>query len=107
MKQGTANLAEDYCFIHKALRPVSKALRPVSKARRQIAAVPAANCRGAAVKSKAWLRYKDGKGDPHGFNAFLELSVRYDGCWKTRDFHSIFDVGFVIEVLTGRVIDSK
>ena len=38
MKQGTANLAEDYCFIHKALRPVSKA-------RRQIAAVPPSNLR--------------------------------------------------------------
>ena len=38
MKQGTANLAEDYCFIHKALRPVSKA-------RRQIAAVPPSNSR--------------------------------------------------------------
>ena len=40
MKQGTANLAEDYCFIHKALRPVSKA-------RRQIAAVPPSNSRPA------------------------------------------------------------
>ena len=38
MKQGMANLAEDYCFIHKALRPVSKA-------RRQIAAVPPSNAR--------------------------------------------------------------
>ena len=38
MKQGTANLAEDYCFIHKASRPVSKA-------RRQIAAVPPSNSR--------------------------------------------------------------
>ena len=37
MKQGTANLAEDYCFIHKALRPVGTA----------------ANCRGAAVKFEA------------------------------------------------------
>ena len=40
MKQGTANLAEDYCFIHKALRPVSKA-------RRQIAAVPPSNSKPA------------------------------------------------------------
>ena len=40
MKQGTANLAEDYCFIHKALRPVSKA-------RRKIAAVPPSNSRPA------------------------------------------------------------
>ena len=40
MKQGTAYLAEDYCFIHKALRPVSKA-------RRQIAAVPPSNSRPA------------------------------------------------------------
>ena len=40
MKQGTANLAEDYCFIHKALRPVGKA-------RRQIAAVPPSNSRPA------------------------------------------------------------
>ena len=40
MKQGTANLAEDYCFIHKALRPVSKA-------RRQIAAVAPSNSRPA------------------------------------------------------------
>ena len=38
MKQGTANLAEDYCFIHKTLRPVSKA-------RRKIAAVPPSNSR--------------------------------------------------------------
>ena len=38
MKQGTTNLAEDYCFIHKALRPVSKA-------RRKIAAVPPSNSR--------------------------------------------------------------
>ena len=37
MKQGTANLAEDYCFIHKALRPVGTA----------------ANCRGTAVKFEA------------------------------------------------------
>ena len=36
---GTATkLAEDYCFIHKALRPVAKA-------RRQIAAVPPSNSR--------------------------------------------------------------
>ena len=48
MKQGTANLAEDYCFIHKALRPVTKA-------RRQIAAVPPSNCRGAAVKFEACI----------------------------------------------------
>ena len=41
MKQGTANLAEDYCFIHKALRPVGKA-------RRKIAAVPPSNSRPAA-----------------------------------------------------------
>ena len=38
MKQGTAKLAEDYCFIHKALQPVGKA-------RRQIAAVPPSNLR--------------------------------------------------------------
>ena len=42
MKQGTANLAEDYCFIHKALRPVGTA-------RRQIAAVPPSNSRPARV----------------------------------------------------------
>ena len=35
MKEGTANLAEDYCFIHKALRPVGI-------------------CRRAAVKFEAW-----------------------------------------------------
>ena len=35
----------------------------------------------------------------------LELSVSYDGSWKTRGFHSLFGVGFVIEVLTGLVID--
>ena len=39
MKQGTANLAEDYCFIHKALRPVGTA----------------ANCRGAALKFEACM----------------------------------------------------
>ena len=42
MKQGTANLAEDYCFIHKALRPLGKA-RP------QIAAVPSSNSRHLAI----------------------------------------------------------
>ena len=42
MKQGTANLAEDYCFIHKALRPVGKA-------RRQIVAVPPSNSRPDTV----------------------------------------------------------
>ena len=41
MKQGTANLAEDYCFIHKALRPVGTT-------RRKIAAVPPSNSRPAA-----------------------------------------------------------
>ena len=46
VKQGTANLAEDYCFIHKALRPVSKA-------RRQIAAVPPANSRPEYVHNHA------------------------------------------------------
>ena len=40
MKQGMANLAEDYCFIHKALWPVGTA-------RRQIAAVPPSNLRPA------------------------------------------------------------
>ena len=35
----------------------------------------------------------------------LQLSVSYDGSWKTRGFHSPFGVGFVIEVLTGLVID--
>ena len=40
VKQGKANLAEDYCFIHKALRPVGTA-------RRQIAAVPPSNSRPA------------------------------------------------------------
>ena len=40
MKQGTAKLAEVYCFIHEALRPVGKA-------RRQIAAVPPSNSRPA------------------------------------------------------------
>ena len=34
----------------------------------------------------------------------LQLSVSYDGSWKTRGFHSPFGVGFVIEVLTGLVI---
>ena len=47
MKQGTANLAEDDCFIHKALRPVGTA-------RRQIAAVPPSNSRPAVVK--IWMR---------------------------------------------------
>ena len=48
MKQGTANLAEDYCFIHKALRPVGTA-------RRQIAAVPPSNSR-PAIGYLLWLR---------------------------------------------------
>ena len=43
MKQGTANLAEDYCFIHKALRPVGTA-------RRQIAAVPPSNSRPVVIQ---------------------------------------------------------
>ena len=43
MKQGTANLAEDYCFIHKALRPVGTA-------RRQIAAVPPSNSRPVDIR---------------------------------------------------------
>ena len=34
-----------------------------------------------------------------------QLSVSYDGSWKTRGFHSLFGVGFVVEVLTGLVID--
>ena len=46
MKQGTANLAEDYCFIHKALRPVGTA-------RRQIAAVPPSNSRPDGTKIHA------------------------------------------------------
>ena len=45
MKQGTANLAEDYCFIHKALRPVSNA-------RRQIAVVPPSNSRPENLQLK-------------------------------------------------------
>ena len=35
----------------------------------------------------------------------LQLSVSFDGTWKTRGFHSLFCMGFVIEVLTGFVID--
>lgn len=35
----------------------------------------------------------------------LQLSVSYDGTWKKRGFHSPFGVGFVIDVLTGLVID--
>lgn len=35
----------------------------------------------------------------------LKLAVSYDGSWKTRGFHSPFGVGFVIEMLTGLVID--
>ena len=35
----------------------------------------------------------------------LQLAVSYVGSWKTRGFHSPFRVGFVIEVLTGLVID--
>ena len=42
VKRGTANLAEDYCFIHKALRPVFMA-------RRQIAAVPPSNSRPGTI----------------------------------------------------------
>ena len=45
MKQGTAKLAEDYCFIQKALRPVAKA-------RRQISAVPPSNSRPVYVHFK-------------------------------------------------------
>ena len=44
MKQGTANLAEDYCYIHKALRPVGKA-------QRQIAPVPPSNSRPGNITS--------------------------------------------------------
>ena len=35
----------------------------------------------------------------------LHISVSYDGSWKTRGFNSLFGVGFVIEVVTGLVID--
>ena len=49
MKQGTANLAEDYCFIHKTLRPVGNA-------RRQIAAVPPSNSRPAIGHALASTR---------------------------------------------------
>ena len=35
----------------------------------------------------------------------IQLSVSYDGTWKTRGFHSLFGVGFIIEVVTGLVID--
>ena len=45
VKQGTAKLAEVYCFIHRALRPVDKA-------RRQIAAVPPSNSRPVAVSAE-------------------------------------------------------
>ena len=45
MKEGTAKLAEDYCFIHEALRPVGKA-------RRQIAAVPPSNSRPDLIKNR-------------------------------------------------------
>ena len=38
-------------------------------------------------------------------NGHLQLAVSYDGSWKTRGFHSLFGIGFVIEVLTGLVID--
>ena len=44
MKQGTAKLAEVYCFIHEALRPVGKA-------RRKIAAVPPSNSRPGSLSS--------------------------------------------------------
>ena len=50
MKQGTANLAEDYCFIHKALRPVGTA-------RRQIAAVPASNSRPGFMTLECMSRF--------------------------------------------------
>ena len=38
-------------------------------------------------------------------DSLLQLSVRYNGSWKTRGFHSPFGIRFVIEVLTGLVID--
>ena len=40
-------------------------------------------------------------------NGPLQLSVSYDGSWKTRGFYSLFGVRFVIEVLTGLVIDLR
>ena len=48
VKQGTANLAEDYCFIHKALRPVGTA-------RRKIAAVPPSNSRPECLQNALWF----------------------------------------------------
>ena len=53
MKQGTDNLAEDYCFIHRALRPVSKA-------RRKIAAVPPSNSRPDMGGGGGWFIWGGG-----------------------------------------------
>ena len=74
MKQGTAHLAEDYCFIHKALRPVGTA-------RRQIAAVPPSNLRPGLQK------YSGGRCDdilkwkPPSLNSVdFKLKVKFEAC---------------------------
>ena len=64
MKQGTANLAEDYCFIHKALRPVGTA-------RRQIAAVPPSNSRPAVAMRCS---------DPAGQSEFFVRVLHHKTC---------------------------
>ena len=46
--------------------------------------------------------YRDIYGEHEGP---LQLSVSYDGSWETRGFNSPYGVGFVIEVITGLVID--
>ena len=61
-----------------------------------------------SVRHSAWSRQRYAQSIPwHLWWAWwsLQLAVSYDGSWKTRGFHSPFRVGFVIEVLTGLVID--
>ena len=72
MKQGTANLAEDYCFIHKALRPVGTA-------RRQIAAVPPSNSRPADM-SFHYLLYTDRSYSMGSAGINSELEIKLDKC---------------------------
>ena len=78
MKQGTAKLAEVYCFIHEALRPVGKA-------RRQIAAVPPSNSRPAYVQRQLMNR----KIANFRFSLFLTISLCNTGHWRSHPVCSV------------------
>ena len=77
MKQSTANLAEDYCFIHKALRPVSKARRQNLPRRGAAVKFEACNCleqttaaSGCMSSSSNWKRRYLSESDRQAFVDF-------------------------------------